>query len=247
MTNDTLYVYGRHTVYEALTEKSHAVKRILLADYVDDTALLHLIRSKGISIETLTNKTWPKDVDVSAVHQGVIASISTERLIVSYSDFVKQLSITERTGLVALGELADTQNVGAIIRSSTAFGIAGILVPEHNQAPITSTVAKVSAGMIFKIPIVTIPSLNNALRDLKDRGFWVYGLDEKGAQSLPTEKFDAPAVFVVGNEGEGLRKATHELCDIHLSIPMNKRCESLNAATSTAIVLYQWSVRKREE
>ncbi len=242
MSSDTVYIYGRHTVSEALAKKPHVIKRVLVADYVSDPKFLHLLREASVPVEVLTQKTCPKTIDDTVAHQGIVASIAVERLIIPYQEFIRSLSVTNRTGIVALGELSDTQNVGAIIRSSAGFGISAILIPEHNQAPITSTVAKVSAGMIFQVPLVSVTSLNNALRDLKDKGFWVYGLDEKGTQSLPKEKFDAPAVFVVGNEGEGLRKATHELCDILLSIPMDRRCESFNAATSVAIVLYQWSV-----
>jgi 23S rRNA (guanosine2251-2'-O)-methyltransferase len=81
---------------------------------------------------------------------------------------------------------------------------------------------------------------------LKEHKFWVYGLAMEGSKELREEKFDTPTVFVVGNEGEGIHKRTLELCDVALRIPMHPRTESLNAAVSTAIVLYEWSQQHRE-
>jgi 23S rRNA (guanosine2251-2'-O)-methyltransferase len=135
----------------------------------------------------------------------------------------------------------DPHNVGAIIRSAAAFGIAGVLIPEHNQAGITGAVIKASAGMVFTTPLVSIGNVNYAIKALKAKGFWIYGLDASGKNTLSGEKFDAPAAFVVGNEGSGIREKTLDACDIVLNIPMHERTESLNAAVSAAVVLYEWS------
>jgi 23S rRNA (guanosine2251-2'-O)-methyltransferase len=91
--------------------------------------------------------------------------------------------------------------------------------------------------------LVSIGNVNQTLGILKEKHFWAYGLAMEGSKELSQEKFDAPAVFVIGNEGEGIHKRTLELCDISLSIPMHPRTESLNAAVavSAAIVLYEWS------
>jgi 23S rRNA (guanosine2251-2'-O)-methyltransferase len=136
--------------------------------------------------------------------------------------------------------------VGAIIRSATAFGASGILIPAHNQAPITGIVAKASAGTVFSIPILAINNENQTILDLKKRGFWIYGLAGEGDHELPKEKFDAPAVFVVGSEGQGLRQRTREHCDILLRIPMTPRVESLNASVSAAVVLAAWATQHPE-
>ena len=139
--------------------------------------------------------------------------------------------------------MQDPHNVGAVIRSAAAFGLAGVLIPPHNQAPVTGTVVKVSAGMTFKIPMVSISNVNTTLRDLQASGFWVYGLDGDGSTSTVTEKFTRPSVFVLGNEGSGIREKTKEVCDDILSIPIHPQCESLNAAAATAIALASWSAQ----
>jgi 23S rRNA (guanosine2251-2'-O)-methyltransferase len=144
---------------------------------------------------------------------------------------------------VLLDELTDPHNVGAIIRSAAAFGAAGVLIPSHNQAPITGTVVKTSAGMAFRIPLIAIGNVNQAVDALVKEGFRTYGLVMDGSRNVAEEKFDAPSLFIVGNEGAGIRQKTLERCDVKLRIPMNERAESLNASVSAAVVLYQWSVK----
>jgi len=102
---------------------------------------------------------------------------------------------------------------------------------------------KVSAGMAFRIPLVTVSNINNTIRDLKKKGFWIYGLEGESKNSMHDEKFDAPTAIILGNEAEGIREKTKELCDVLLSIPMNPSCESLNAAASAAVALYAWSAK----
>jgi 23S rRNA (guanosine2251-2'-O)-methyltransferase len=140
-----------------------------------------------------------------------------------------------------LDELQDPHNVGAIIRSAAAFGALAVIIPEHNQAPVTGTVIKTSAGMVFRIPVVKVGNINHTLRVLKDELFTISGLVMNGSTKLKNMKFDTPTVYIVGNESEGIRQKTLELCDVTLSIPMDSRCESLNAATAASVVLYEYS------
>ena len=100
--------------------------------------------------------------------------------------------------------------------------------------------------MAFRVPLVSIGNINQTVRDLKDAGFTIYGLAGEGAESINKATFDSPSVFILGNEGEGIRQKTRELCDGLLSIPMNPKCESLNAAASAAVALYAWSAKHPE-
>ncbi len=166
-------------------------------------------------------------------------------LPISYEEFVENLKITKDTAVVVLGEVQDPQNVGAIIRTCAAFGIAGVLIPDRRNAQVNATVIKVSAGMAFQVPLVTIGNVNEAIRDLKKRGFWTYGLDGSAKQSIHDENFEAPSAFILGNEANGIRQKTFENCDIPLVIPMAPKCESLNVAASAAVALYAWSTKHR--
>lgn len=242
MIQDKIYIYGKHALTEALLYKPQAVKKIFLASNFDDAKLNDLVKKSGIQTGVLGSGDVSQETDGTA-HQGIIGVVSQKELMVSYEEFTKDFTADQDTALVLLNEIQDPHNVGAVIRSAAAFGISGVLIPEHNQAQVTGAVVKVSAGMAFRIPLVAIGNVNHTIRDMKERGFWVYGLAGECANSLPQEKFTVPALFVLGNEAKGIRPKTREICDILLSIPMHPRCESLNAAASMAIALYAWSAQ----
>ena len=246
MIPDKTYIYGRHALVEALTNSPKSIKKIFLAPQFADAELMALIHKTGVQISPTAGGKVPTGANSEEVRQGIIGLLAPENLVKSYKEFIDQLDISSSTSLILLDEIQDPHNVGAIIRSAAAFGASGILIPEHNQAPITGTVIKVSAGMAFRLPIVSIGNVNSTLRDLKDRGFWIYGLEMSQEHTTSKERFDAPAIFVMGNEAEGIRMKTRELCDIMLTIPMNPKCESLNVAASTAVTLYAWSLQHPE-
>ena len=247
-TGGKIYIYGKHALMEALRNAPQVVRKVFLAPDLRDTEMRALLEKHKIPNAQLARGKGKELVGRDTAHQGVIFTMDPASLLVSLDDFLKTLpaSGSPKTAVVVLGEVQDPHNVGAIIRSAAAFGLAGVLIPEHHQAGVTGAVVKASAGMVFRIPLVTIGNVNHALKVLKENGFWTYGLAMDGTTSLGTEVFDAPSAFVVGNEGAGIREKTLATCDVTLSIPMHKRTESLNAAVSSAIVFYEWS-RKHPE
>ena len=236
-----VYIYGKHALTEALLHAPQVLQRVYLAKEVNDPQLRSALKNADVSVATLGSGEKTKGVSDNVAHQGIIGQIALDKLMVSYDEFAKNLKVTDDTSLLVLGELEDPHNVGAIIRSAAAFGVSGVLIPGHNQAPITGAVVKVSAGMVFRIPIVSVGNINTVVRDLKDKGFWIYGLDGTAEQTVSSESYDKPSVFILGNEAKGIREKTRDLCDILLSIPMNSQCESLNVAASTAVTLFAWS------
>ncbi len=242
MKKETVYMYGTHALEEALVGTPGLVLKVYLSRPAEGR-LAELLRAAKVPVGRFDDRTPPSGIEKHANHQGCIAEVRLDRLMRPYADFIESLPVTPDTGLVLLGEIQDPQNVGAIIRTAAAFGVKGVLIPERNQAPVTAAVVKVSAGMAFRVPLVSIGNVNATIKDLKERGFWVYGLEMEAQQSLVTEKFDAPAVFILGNEEKGIRMKTLEHCDVPLSIPMNPGCESLNVAASAAAVLYAWSAK----
>jgi len=243
MKAEVEYIFGKHAVREVLRERPDVVVEVHVAADFSDESILELVDAQKKSLKVLNQKNPPRGVSSNAAHQGVVAGILPSKLTVAYKDFKQTLVATPDTALLVLGEVQDPHNVGAVIRSAAALGLKGVLIPPHNQAPVTGAVVKVSAGMAFRIPLVTISNVNATLHDLKENGFWVYGLEGEGTVSTVTEKFPKPSVFVLGNEGSGLREKTKEACDDLISIPMHPRCESLNAAAATAIVLASWSAK----
>lgn len=242
MKEEKIYLYGKHALREALLARPGAVSKVFLdANATADTEITDLLKQKGIVPSSMKTQDAGKKVGDDAVHQGVIAVINPERMYATLDDVLPLLDDGQNPCFVLLDELHDPHNVGAIIRSAAAFGASAILLPEHNQSPITGTVIKTSAGMAFRIPIVRIGNVNQTIRTLKEHRMWVYGLVMEGTQVLKDTTFDTPTLFVVGNESTGIREKTLELCDVTLSIPMQPGCESLNASVATSVVLYEWS------
>ncbi len=242
MDDRYIFIYGKHAVIEALTFRSDVVSAVYLREDVQQEIREKLLTSVE-NIHIFKGGAIPREVDTHAVHQGIIAKIDKTRLVVDFDDFKRELTVTNNSALVLLGEVQDPHNVGAVVRSAAAFGLSAVLIPKHRQAGVTGTVVKVSAGMAFKIPLVEVANVNRAIDDLKLAGFFVYGLDGEGDIALPEEQFTKPSVFVLGNEGEGIRKKTREHCDAVVSIPIHRRCESLNASASAAVAFYAWSVQ----
>ena len=244
--DDKVYLYDKHALREALLARPASVSKVYLdANASSDTEITKLLKDNSINTSAMKGGDAAQKVGGDAVHQGVIAVINTEKLYTSIDDMIALLKTQTNPSVVLLDELQDPHNVGAIIRSAAAFGASAILMPEHNQSPITGTVIKTSAGMAFRIPIVKIGNVNQMMRKLKDEhGFWSYGLVMEGDTDLPKVQFDTPTLFVVGNESTGIREKTLELCDVKLSIPMHPGCESLNASVAASVVLYEWSRSK---
>lgn len=244
MNDDIVYMFGKHAVLEALKSKPFVVRAVYESAEQGDDAVRMLLKKHSIPRRPLDTKKLPKGVPSDAVHQGIIAEIDARKLMVDYDDFMRTVRITNDTAFVLLGEVQDPHNVGAVIRSAAAFGVTGVLIPEHRQAQVSGTVIKVSAGTAFQIPLIQIGNVNTTIADLQNRGFWVYGLEGGAAQSVTDEGFEKPSVLILGNEATGIRQKTLEHCDIPLRIPMQGDAESLNASVAAGIVLYAWSSKR---
>lgn len=241
-----IYIYGKHALMEALQNTPKVIRKVFLARDLRDTELRILLEKHAVPTAELATGKGKELVGRDTAHQGVIATMDPSSLLISLDEFLATLDMKKNPAVAVLGEVQDPHNVGAIIRSAAAFGLAGVLIPEHNQAGVTGAVVKTSAGMVFRIPLVSIGNVNNTLKVLKEKGFWIYGLAMEGKTALGTDAFDAPSAFVVGNEGAGIREKTIQACDVTLSIPMHGRTESLNAAVSAAVVFYEWSKKHPE-
>lgn len=235
------YIYGKHALLEALGNTPHVIRKVFISHDLNDREVRFLLSRHKIPSVPIRNKEASRMVGADTAHQGIIAVADLGALLTDFSDFAAALQPTQDTLLVLLDELTDPHNVGAIIRSAAAFGAAGVLLPTHNQASLTGAVVKTSAGMVFRVPLISIGNANYALDTLREKGFHSYALEMNGSQSLEAETFAAPSVFVIGNEGKGIRQKTLERCDTILRIPIHPRCESLNASVSAAVVLYAWS------
>lgn len=245
MIEGKIFIYGKHAVKEALEYKENILQKVHFATYFDESDILKEVKRRNLPTSSFTSVKGFKGVTDESTHQGVIAELQLSKLVKPYKEFMSDFEVTPDTCFVILGELSDPQNAGAIIRSAGAFGVSAVLISENSKTPLTGTVIKVSAGMAFKVPIVSISNINSTAEDLKKRGFWIYGLEGESKTNIDKEVFEKPTVFILGNESAGIKEKTKDVCDILLRIPMNPRCESLNVASSASVALYEWSKNHR--
>jgi 23S rRNA (guanosine2251-2'-O)-methyltransferase len=210
---------------------------------MDDREFKQLIKQSGLPVEKLDPQKATSQAEGRAPHQGVIALVSLTGLVLPYEKFIEQCEPDPDTCLVFASEIQDPHNLGAIIRSAAAFGASAVLMPTHNQAPITGAVVKASAGMAFHLPLVSVENTQQAISQLKKKGFRVYGLAGEGKTSVAQETFDAPTIFILGNEGQGIPQFARVVCDKLLAIDIHEGTESLNVAASSAVALYAWSTQ----
>lgn len=240
-----MYIYGRNPILETLQSEPERLEKIFVRNSLRDSQIsdiFTLASNNRIPINHVPgNKLY--DMVGSVNDQGIVALMSA----VKYQEFREWLSdidLTKYPGILLLDEIEDPHNLGAILRTAAAAGIAAVLVPKHRQAPVNATVFKTSAGTAGKIPVVRVGNLNQCIMDLKEAGFWIAGLDMKGNQQLWELEVDRPLAFIVGNEGRGIRQKTLEHCDYTITIPMENKVESLNASVSAALMCYEWRRKK---
>ena len=146
--------------------------------------------------------------------------------------------------LVILDGVEDPHNLGAIVRSAHAAGVSAILVPERRSAPMNDAASKAAAGALAHMPVVRIGNVTRTLEDLKEKGFWSYGLDERGTYNYDTVEYTEPSVLVVGGEGHGLHQLVSKSCDFLVKIPLAGQISSLNVSVATGIALFDWKRRR---
>lgn len=232
-------VYGKHSVRAVLLTRPEAVQRLLLGgkeSYHSD--LIELARRGGVTPELVP---WPEfrrlgGVDDDDKHQGVVALVRRRPALTEGE--LDRLSGDEPRVVLALDQISDPQNLGAILRSAAFFGVDAVLVLKNRAAEVTPLVARIAVGGADLVQTFTVTNLARSLELLKQQGFWVYGLDERGPATLADTEFDRRTVLVVGAEGEGLRRRTREFCDALVRIPGGRPgLESLNAGVATAVAL----------
>ena len=219
-------VYGKNVAIETLKDNKKIYK-IYLSNKFKDEEILSLIDKRKINTKILDNKEL--DRMCKGLHQGIILEVEDIK-VYSFDEVI--LGITKDYPLVViLDHLEDPHNLGAIIRSSEAFGVDAIILPNDRSVGITSTVVKIE-----KVKIINVPNINNAIRKLKDLGYWIVGTDMEGTNYTEID-YKTKIGLVIGNEGKGMSKVTRENCDYIAKIPMKGTVNSLNASVACGIFL----------
>jgi 23S rRNA (guanosine2251-2'-O)-methyltransferase len=230
---------GIHPVTEAL-RAGRPLDRVLVAQGAGGPRLqviVDLARQAEVPVRFEPRSALDRVAGTPA-HQGVVALGAAKK----YAD----LDAVPPAGiLVVLDGVEDPHNLGAIIRTAHAAGAAGVVIPERRAAGITDVVAKAAAGALEHLPVIRVTNVNRTLEELKERGYWIYGLDERGTEDYDRVEFSAPTALVLGAEGKGLHEQVRKHCDVLVRIPMAGKISSLNVSVAAGIVLFEWKRRLR--
>jgi len=240
-------IEGRQPVREAL-RAGRSMHRILIAQGARSkgtlTDIVELARERGVPVERVSANVLDER-STSRSHQGVMAEAEPYRTR-PWREGVQAARKAGRAPIIlALDGIEDPQNLGALLRSAEVFGVDAVLLPKRRSAPLGPTVAKASAGALEHLVIDLVSSLERALADCREDGFWIVALagdqedDIRGCALL-----DEPVAIVVGSEGAGVSRLVLERADARVSIPMSGRIDSLNASVAGAIALWETARRR---
>ncbi|MFW0785933.1 23S rRNA (guanosine(2251)-2'-O)-methyltransferase RlmB [Gordonia sp. CPCC 206044] len=241
------YVLGRNPVLECLRAGVPATALYIATNSEPDDRVAESLQyagDAGISILEVGKQELDR-LSSNGLHQGIALQVPEYQY--AHPDDVMRDAIASGTPplLVALDNITDPRNLGAVIRSVAAFGGHGVLIPQRRSASVTAVAWRTSAGAAARLPVAQAPNLTRTLKDWAAEGAQLVGLDTEGDVTLDDYDGTAPTVIVVGSEGKGLSRLVRETCDSILSIPMAGEVESLNASVAAGVVLAEFARQRR--
>ena len=249
--DDNEYVTGRNSVLEALRTKIPATAfyiahRVEMDDRVKE--MIALAKNGDVPILEVTRPELDRMAGFDGVHQGVALKVPPYEYPHPQDVLEEVVNRGEKPLFVALDGVTDPRNLGAIIRSTAAFGGQAVIIPQRRSAGLNSAAWKTSAGAAARMPVAMAPNLTNIIKEFKKQGVFVLGLDGGGDVQMPEiELADRPLLIVIGSEGDGLSRLVTENCDQIVSIPISSATESLNAGIAASVALYQVSTMRQAQ
>ena len=234
---DSRIIYGFHAVTSRLRQQAAGVQEIYIdagrndarAQVLLKQAEVHAVRVIAVDAQRLDGLTG------QARHQGVAARVAAPKMRHDLDEVLEEISGPPL--LLVLDGVQDPHNLGACLRVADAFGVHAVIAPKDRAVGITPVVSKVASGAAETVPYVTVTNLARTLRELKGLGIWIIGTDEHGTTGLYDTKLSGPLAWVLGAEGEGMRRLTREHCDELIRIPMSGSVESLNVSVASGVCL----------
>jgi len=232
-------IIGRKPVLEAINSGEHIEQVYILHGQKGPAVDAIRIASKkrGIKCSEISNDKL-RAITTHPNSQGV-AAIKTEQKYYSLSEIILNAKKSAYPLVLILDSIQDTHNVGAILRTAECSGVDGVIITKHNSAPVNETVAKTSAGATEHIKMCVVNNLSQAMKELKDSGFWIAGSSLDNSKEYTAVDYKIPLALVMGNEEKGIRKLTADNCDFLINIPMKGKIQSLNVSVATGIMLFE--------
>ena len=239
-------IYGLHAVDALLEKQPERVIEIYTLKGRDDQRLTDITQKAqewGISVQPMQRKSLDEKSN-GEQHQGVIARIKAAKILTD-NDLEPILNkLNEAPFLLILDGVTDPHNLGACLRSADAAGVHAVIIPKDNSASFTPVVRKVACGAAESVPLIHVTNLARCMRDLQEKGIWLYGTAGEATQNVYDCKFEGGIAIAMGAEGKGLRRLTREHCDELIKLPMAGAVSSLNVSVATGICLFE-VVRQR--
>lgn len=232
MNKDINLVYGKNPVIEAIRAKK--ALKVFVVNNFNDQKVLSLIKENHLSLVSIPLVEMEKMCN--GVHQGIAAELKPYQTV-SLEEIIAKAKKKEKKIIVMLDGIEDPHNLGAIMRSADVFETSGIILPKHNSVTLNATVAKTSAGAINYVPVAVVNNLNQAIKTLKEEGYWVVSTDGSANISYSSIKYDFPVVVVIGSEGKGVSSLVLKNSDYIVKIPQYGHVNSLNASVAAGILL----------
>ena len=233
MNKDINLIYGKNPVIEAINARK-ALKVFLVHNF-NDQKVISLIKDNKLPVVNISPNEMEKMCD-GGVHQGLAAELKPYQTV-SLEEIIVKANKKNKKIIVMLDNINDPHNLGAILRSADVFEASGIVLPKHNSVSLNATVAKTSAGAINYVPVAVVNNLNQAIKTLKEEGYWVVSTDGSATIDYSSIKYDFPVVVVIGSEGKGVSPLVLKNSDYIVKIPQYGHVNSLNASVAAGILL----------
>ncbi len=236
---------GRNAVTEAL-RAGRTIDKVFIAAGDTDRNLARLAaqaKEAGAVVVPVDRRKLDLMSQTHA-HQGIIAQVAAHAYATLDDVFALAQERGEAPLFVVCDELSDPHNLGAILRSAECAGAHGVIIPKRRSVALTPVVAKASAGAVEYMPVVRVANIATALKEMQERGVWVYGTAADGDREIYDADLKGATAIVIGNEGDGMGRLVRQTCDILVRVPMKGKISSLNASATAAILLYE-AVRQR--
>jgi 23S rRNA (guanosine2251-2'-O)-methyltransferase len=233
-------VYGRNPVLALLRSGGRRADEIavLAGGRGPLGEVVALARRAGVKVSFRTREQLTAMAG-SPEHQGVVARVASAEYIDLEDLLAEPVDRGQPAFYLALDQVQDPRNLGAILRTAEAFGVHGVVIPKHHAVGLTDAAARTAMGAIERVPVARATNLVAALERIKETGTWVYGAAAHGGVAPWAADLRGPVCLVLGSEGEGLRPLVARACDAVVAVPMTGSAESLNVAAATAVLCYE--------
>ena len=244
MSSNTRLIHGFHPIMARLRHDPDSVKEIYLDSNRQDRRVKDLLRLADQAGARIVAVEHPRieGMAPNARHQGVVARVDARQKAIHLDDVLDTLE--EPPFLLVLDGITDPRNLGACLRVADAAGVHAVIAPKDRAVGLTDVAMKAASGAAETVPYVMVTNLARTLRELKERDIWVVGTAGEASEDLYTAQWPVATAWVMGAEGDGMRRLTRETCDALVHIPMAGSVDSLNVSVAAGVCLFE-AVRPR--